>query len=146
MRIHSLARRSTKRCSSLSATLFSAWQATTQAWQPVQRSMSTTIPQSYSLDRPAAGRCSAGCSCTDITPPPAFVAPRSRFPRNLEDVLAGQLLGWHGALELGQPDLAAGLDQPGPGGGVRQGARRLVDERGHEGQGIHPAPLGPAPV
>jgi hypothetical protein len=31
------------------ATLFSAWQATTQAPQPVQRSRSTTMPHLYGL-------------------------------------------------------------------------------------------------
>ena len=34
---------------SQSATLFSAWQATTQAPQPVQRSRSITIPHLYGL-------------------------------------------------------------------------------------------------
>ncbi len=49
MRSQCMARPSAISCLSHSPTLFSAWQATTQAPQPVQRSRSITIPHLYGL-------------------------------------------------------------------------------------------------
>jgi len=49
MRSHCMLRPSLISCLPQSATLFSAWQATTQAPQPVQRSRSITIPHLYGL-------------------------------------------------------------------------------------------------
>src|SRR5947209_17720438 len=97
MRIHSLARWSRKCCSSLIGILFSAWQATTHAWQPMQRSASTIMPQ----------RCESAMG-------------------HLEHLLTGDLVRGHGALHLWQPDVLASAAHADARGGVSERAGRLV--------------------
>src|SRR5919198_4598601 len=123
MRIHSLARCSTKRDSSLIGTLFSAWQATTHAWQPVHRSASTTMPHLYGLS-----------------------AASPLGMHHLEYLVVGNLESRHVAFELGEGAAPTCPGQSHPGPRVGQRARGGVGERCKQLQRVRPSTRGPAPV